>query len=912
MQAPGTIAASGIRILASVHCHGICRGILVGSVFVVHAFLIVESTHAQNLVPNSSFEVFTGCPSTQDQLYFAPPWSKPTGGSPDYFNACAGSGPFQGVPVNGVGTQTPRTGNAYAGFILRPLNNYREYIEVPLVSPLAAGVAYDVSFYVSLSDASQWGIDRIGAYLSIGSVGPVTGAPTLPYLPQVENAPGNFVTDKVNWTLISGTYTAMGGEDHLVLGNFRDNTNTTPVTGLGGFYQGAYYYIDDVSVTLANCAPLPDGSDCNQATCPNPNSSCRPTKIVENPTTGQSIILECGCDCFMRRSDVPPYQPANCTGVACRSTGRPCQLRATANHGGTITYDCCGCSQTPVACCLAPNECVDDDPVCCAQQGGSSMGPGTSCTEPEMCCFPDGTDNVQDPVCCLAAGGSPQGPGSGTAEVRPAACCFPNGTCRELNPYCCDELGGTYISLGVHCGGDTNGDNIDDACCTEGAFYGVTVIDLTTGRDDSTGLPIPFGNPDDTWRAVPTAPALVLDPVAVFAPGAPAWANLPPSRWLSENVGDTSQHSDCYEACFCLNGDYLNAELNISVLADNRVRVFLNNNGCGPNGTPLVVTPANGFTLPPTVFSVTNHPSLKPGTNCIQVRVDNGSGPNGFSLVGQLTADRVQCCCDPQNVAIDLTTGKLDQSGAPIQPGFNDDTWEVIWAPKPGPLPRPAVATIDPVNGQGGIQSWLTIPPSRWISENIYGGANFNFPATEAPGGSYYYEECFCLNAGFKNAALSGTFRTDDDAVMVLNNCFVVSTPVCTGTPPCSFNLPNATAFSVTNQACFHPGRNCLQIISKQKFGSVTGMTLVGQFSATDALCCGGGAFAARNWEDCHARGDVDCDNDTDLSDFANMPDCLLGPGEGITPGCSILNFMDNQSIDLHDFRELQNLFSGQ
>ncbi len=884
-----------------------------GGFFVAQLGWVCSAAHAQNLVPNPSFENFTTCPNTQDQLNFASPWMKPTGGSPDYYNACAGSGPFVGVPVNGLGNQTPHSGNAYAGFILRPSNNYREYIEVPLTSPLVAGVAYDVSFYVSLSDASQWAIDKFGAYLSVGVIGPVSGAPTLPYTPQVAHPLGNFITDKTNWTLISGSYTAAGGEDHLIIGNFSDNPSTTPVTGLGGFYPGSYYYIDDVSVTSAKCEPLPDGSDCTQAACQNPGSLCRPTKVIDDPATGQTTVIECGCDCFMRRSDVPPYHPAICTGGTCRTTGRPCQLQATPNHDGTTTYNCCAdCSQPPVACCTAPNHCVNDDPLCCTQQGGISAGPGTSCTEPEMCCYADGTDDVQDPVCCTLAGGTPQGPGSGSAEVRPAACCFPNGTCRELNPFCCDELGGTYISLGVHCAGDTNGDHIDDACCTEGSFNDVTVIDLTTGQNDVTGAPIAFGAPDDTWRAAGPAPALVIDTATYFAPSPSPWAVLPPAEWISKNVADTSQHSDCYEACFCLNGDYLNAELNFSIYADNRARVYLNNSGCGPNATPLVVTPANGFTAPPTVFSATNHPSLKLGTNCIQVRVDNGTGPNGFTLQGQLTADRVQCCCDLQNIAGDLTSGKDDITLLPIQPGFSDDSWDITWAPKPGPLPRPAIATIEPVNGQGGIQSWHTIPPSRWISENIYGAANFSFPATEATAGPYYYESCFCLNGGFKNAHVSGSFRADDDAVILLNNCFVVATPTCTGTPPCSFNLPNPTNFNVTSQSCFHAGRNCVQVISYQKFGSVTGITLTGQFSADDALCCGGGAFEQRNFEECHAHGDMDCDNDTDLLDFEIVPGCMLGPAVGISPGCDVVNLADNSHIDLRDVRVLQNLFSGQ
>jgi len=80
-------------------------------------------------------------------------------------------------------------------------------------------------------------------------------------VPQIVNPAGNFITDKTGWSLVTGTYIALGGEDHLVIGNFADDTATTPVTGLGGFYPGAYYYIDDVSVVrvAAGCAAPPTG-----------------------------------------------------------------------------------------------------------------------------------------------------------------------------------------------------------------------------------------------------------------------------------------------------------------------------------------------------------------------------------------------------------------------------------------------------------------------------------------------------------------------------------------------------------------------------------------------------------------------------------------------------------------------------
>ncbi|MBP1686035.1 MAG: hypothetical protein H6Q33_2178 [Deltaproteobacteria bacterium] len=237
--------------------------LLFGGVPIADLVRGADVAQGQNLVPNPSFETYSQCPDFQAEIDRATPWTQPTLGTSDFYNACAGNNPYVSVPVNSFGNQAARTGNGYAGFILRPSTSgsYREYIEVALTAPLAAGVAYDVSFYVSLSDQSRWGIDKFGAYLSVGPVGPVNTASVLGIVPQIVNPAGNFITDKTGWSLVTGTYIALGGEDHLVIGNFADDTATTPVTGLGGFYPGAYYYIDDVSVVrvAAGCAAPPTG-----------------------------------------------------------------------------------------------------------------------------------------------------------------------------------------------------------------------------------------------------------------------------------------------------------------------------------------------------------------------------------------------------------------------------------------------------------------------------------------------------------------------------------------------------------------------------------------------------------------------------------------------------------------------------
>ena len=203
-----------------------------------------------NLVPNPSFESNSGIPTGYSQLNLAIPWTPPTNGSPDYFHALAAGPSGMGVPANDFGNQAPHSGQAYAGFNARPINLYREYVETPLSSPLIAGQTYQVSFYVSLADQCQWAVDNIGAYLSVGPVGPVNTGYILLFTPQINNPVNNYITNKTGWTLISGQYIAAGGEDHLVIGNFFDNPSTTPLMGQGGAFQFSYYYLDDVSVSL--------------------------------------------------------------------------------------------------------------------------------------------------------------------------------------------------------------------------------------------------------------------------------------------------------------------------------------------------------------------------------------------------------------------------------------------------------------------------------------------------------------------------------------------------------------------------------------------------------------------------------------------------------------------------------------
>lgn len=218
--------------------------------------LIFNSIFGQNLVPNGSFEDYTVCPNHQGDFDLFGWYKLPNHiGTPDFLNSCS-TNPVFSIPVNSLGTQLTHDGNAYIGMFC--YNNspwqLREYVSVPLISPLIVDQFYEVSFYVSLSDNSTAAVSNLGAALTIT---PVIGNNTLgpiPISPQIFTT--NVIINKDNWTKISGTFQASGGEAYLTLGNFFTNEQISIVNLPGNGAPSSYYYIDSVSVNVTNLASM--------------------------------------------------------------------------------------------------------------------------------------------------------------------------------------------------------------------------------------------------------------------------------------------------------------------------------------------------------------------------------------------------------------------------------------------------------------------------------------------------------------------------------------------------------------------------------------------------------------------------------------------------------------------------------
>lgn len=222
--------------------------------------------YAQNLVLNPSFETTTSCPMGPGELDLANNWddansNADTCSSPDLYAACSWALGGVNSPNALLGFQPSRTGSNHAGIILfegvalfdcTPFfsSNYREYLQGTLSQPLDAGKTYCVSFYINLANNAKWGTDDIGVYFSNTQVQyDFCNLPApLPYAPQLEYI-GPPLMDTANWVQLQWYYTATGGEQYFVIGNFKDDANTTRVdANCTSFHPYMYYFIDDVRV----------------------------------------------------------------------------------------------------------------------------------------------------------------------------------------------------------------------------------------------------------------------------------------------------------------------------------------------------------------------------------------------------------------------------------------------------------------------------------------------------------------------------------------------------------------------------------------------------------------------------------------------------------------------------------------
>ncbi len=230
------------------------------------SLFIIELTHAQNLVPNPSFENFTSCPGGFGQLNeHMEDWQE-WGLSqefPSCFNVCEGEW-GSSVPQNGVGNQEPVSGVGYAGLTTIGINypEQQVYIGCSLITPMEIGQTYYVSYYVNR--AHFWGDysttnQNIGAKFYTDESNPDSNPESF----SQEGAHIGSVSlpiDTTNWARVEGWFTADSAYSWIGLGNYFGLLYDSKEM-IGTFPTGTtrnYFYIDDVCVSAdpAYCADV--------------------------------------------------------------------------------------------------------------------------------------------------------------------------------------------------------------------------------------------------------------------------------------------------------------------------------------------------------------------------------------------------------------------------------------------------------------------------------------------------------------------------------------------------------------------------------------------------------------------------------------------------------------------------------
>ena len=210
------------------------------------------SGYSQNLVLNPSFEDTLPC----NQINNPPsltcyPWFMPTNGSTDYFREVPSCGWEYIAPATMFGYQYARTGIAYCGLGVwsrsQLIPHYREYLEGILMDTLKIGHTYCVSFYVVNANITRFFSSDIQLYFSQDSAINYTTNYVMNFVPQITNNNG-IIYDTLNWTQVSGTYIAGGGEKFITIGNFKDDNTIILDSNTYANDPSVYFYIDDVSV----------------------------------------------------------------------------------------------------------------------------------------------------------------------------------------------------------------------------------------------------------------------------------------------------------------------------------------------------------------------------------------------------------------------------------------------------------------------------------------------------------------------------------------------------------------------------------------------------------------------------------------------------------------------------------------
>jgi hypothetical protein len=223
------------------------------------SFFISRGQQIGNYVTNGSFENLLDF-STPYREYKALGWSTVDSIK---FSATVKNITIGNVPNTGVGYQMPQHGRGFiriTWYLVDATSTYRSNLKNRLKQRLTAGKSYCVKMYVSRQDDCPSSIDGFGFYFGDASIDTIKYNATLPLTfltPQISNPSGNIISNAINWTPISGTFTANGNEKYLLISNFRSDAGTNTLTTgwnptVTSIMNWGEYFVDAISCIEVN------------------------------------------------------------------------------------------------------------------------------------------------------------------------------------------------------------------------------------------------------------------------------------------------------------------------------------------------------------------------------------------------------------------------------------------------------------------------------------------------------------------------------------------------------------------------------------------------------------------------------------------------------------------------------------
>jgi len=250
----------------------------------IMSFVFIESTFAQNLVPNPGFELYDSLPCNFIQYNFEfsqciQDWFMPTGGTTDIISTQIPSTCAYGNPLSfqSCGLQYPRSGDAMIGMIAQSYSTWNEYAEIQLISPLIPGKRYYFECYVLLAYCSNFTANNFGAAVCVNQYFDSTSTDYINIAPVVQDS--TIKNNSAQWEKISGCFAADSAYQYLILGHFQNNCDTS--TLFTGSCPCSYYFVDDVYLAEDSTCEL-TGTGCLTADNISDNHNAELTSYIES------------------------------------------------------------------------------------------------------------------------------------------------------------------------------------------------------------------------------------------------------------------------------------------------------------------------------------------------------------------------------------------------------------------------------------------------------------------------------------------------------------------------------------------------------------------------------------------------------------------------------------------------------